>query len=135
MDVLIVSVAIAIMCIIPMFLFFVKIFITMQIVEETKEILNLSSTSIYSMISRDMLGRGSLLIDEETAESAFYNKLDTLLTDNHSLIVADSPNVEFSCDNRKVLIESEIKVKSGFNRQIEVGSSMEFIIDNMMGGS
>lgn len=133
-DILIISVAIAIICIIPMYLFFVKIFITMQIVEETKEMLSLSSTAVYSTINREMLGKGSFQIDEESAKSEFYNKLESLLTDNHSLIEADSPQVEFSYDNRKVLIESEIKVKSGFNRQIGVDSSMEFIIDNTMGG-
>jgi hypothetical protein len=134
-DILIISVAIAILCIIPMFLFFVKIFITFQIVEDTKEMLSLSSTSVYSIINREVLGTGSLQIDEESAKNEFYNKLESLITDNHGLIEADSPYVEFSYDNRKILIKSEVKVNTGFNRQIEVGSSMEFVIDNTMGGS
>ncbi len=131
-DVLIISVAIALLLFVPLFRFFIQVLSTLKTIEQTKEVLEISSMSTFTELNRDLLGSGMLEIEESEAKDVFNRLMTELIMENETLQSIRDIGIVFSCGGGIIRMDSEATVLSSFGQPVHVEHSLEFVIDPVM---
>lgn len=131
-DFVIIAIFIMVLLILPLFKFFVSAFSTIDMVYKTKETLEIATISTYTKINQESLGMGVIEIDESQAKAIFNQQVNELVLDNSSLRTLKDAFVSININDGKIHIVSNASIMSAFNRRIQVGNSLGFIINPIM---
>lgn len=131
-DVLLITIAILLFTILPIFKFIVNVYTTQNLISYSKETLEIASLATFTKINQEMLGLGIMNIDISLATSIMDEQIGLLFDENSGVKLMSEPIIRIIELSEKIIISSEIMVLGPFNETIPVKSSLEFIVDPSM---
>ena len=120
-----------VLVLVPCFVFMLNVYISKLSGDSAREILQIASINACQGISRESLGSGMLLLDQEAAEAYFNDCVKLLVQGKPYLEIIGHPEAEFSISGNMISVTSSIRIRTALGNEAGINHIAEFMTETL----